>query len=117
MNFSKYNEYMNIVSITNDIFDYWFYKIKRLDSSPLAFLSKKEVNNLPVCKQTDKIIDILEENNANKELIFLFNKRKDIELILFDKTRKNSLELNSLIHNLKKNCLSQQLDLYKNQPV
>ena len=96
---------MEVVSSTNNIFDYWFFQKKKLDLNPKIFSMKKNIYQLPVQKQTESIITILESNHAKKEIIDLFMKRKAIEENIFNKTiKKNNSFISSELKTLKKEC-------------
>lgn len=105
MSFTRYSNYMEVVSSTNSIFDYWFFQKKRLDRNPKIFSMKKNIYHLPVQKQTESIITILENNDATKEIVDLFIKRKAIEENIFNKTiKKNNNKISSELKTLKKEC-------------
>lgn len=105
MRFLQYSDYIEIVTSTNDLFDYWFFQ-KQLDCNPKIFSSKKSINKLPVQEQTKNIILILREQGANEDFISIFNKRKEIEESIFNNKKKDPESLKELLSSLQETCNS-----------
>ena len=103
MKFLDYSEYVCIVENTNSIFDHWFFQIRNLSNNPNVFSMKKNINSLPLKDQTEKIINLLTENNASYEIVVLFQKRKMIEEMLFNNP-KDKLGLRLQLEELKEQC-------------
>lgn len=105
MRFLQYYDYISIVTLTNDLFDYWFFK-KKLDYNSKIFSTKKNINKLPIQKQTENIILILKSQGAKEDLIDIFKKRKELEDSIFENKEKDQKYLKELIMSLKENCKS-----------
>lgn len=103
MKFLDYSEYVCIVENTNSIFDHWFFQVRNLSSDPKIFSIKKYINSLPLKDQTEKIIDLLNENDASYEIVVLFQKRKLIEEMLFNNP-KDKLGIRLQLEELKQKC-------------
>ena len=103
MKFLQYSDYIEIVTSTNDLFDYWFFQ-KELDCNPQIFSSKKSINKLPVQEQTKNIISLLREHGANEDFINIFKQRKEIEESIFNNKKKDQESIKNLLSSLQETC-------------